>query len=131
MNPQAQNLYLRTQVNTATPGELTLMLYNGAVKFMKQAGEEMRKKNIEGKHMNIMRAMDIIDELRITLDYKYEISNNLSALYVFIQEKLLEANMKLDQEALQVAIRLTTELRDTWVELLKVVKTETSSPTAR
>ncbi|KIL40655.1 flagellar biosynthesis protein FliS [Gordoniibacillus kamchatkensis] len=127
MNVNTHDIYLRTQVNTASPGELTLMLFNGAIKFMKQANESIQKKNYEAKHENIIRATDIFDELLITLNYKYDISKNLSALYIFIKDKLHEANMKLNLESLQVAIRLTTELRDTWAEAVKIVKSGAAS----
>lgn len=122
MNSQAQNLYLKTQVNTASPGELTLMLYNGCLKFMKLAGEGIEKKNYELKNVYILKSQRILDELLITLDMKYEISHNLSDLYIFIKDKLVQANMKLDMESLQVSIELITELRDTWIEALKLVK---------
>ncbi|XOK61318.1 flagellar export chaperone FliS [Paenibacillus elgii] len=122
MNQQAQQLYLRTQVSTAAPGELTLLLYNGCIKFMKQAQEALVTKNYSEKNINIKKAQDIIDELMITLNMDYEISKNLKMLYVFIKEQLFEANFKLNMESLETSISLVTELRDTWVEALKSLK---------
>lgn len=123
MNTQAQNLYLQTQVKTASPGELTLMLYNGCIKFMKMGLESIQNQDYEMKNIYIQKSQNILDELLITLNMKYDISKKLSALYIFIKEKLTEANIKLDVESLQVGIELVTELRDTWVEVLRLIKT--------
>jgi flagellar protein FliS len=122
MKALAHNQYIQTQVNTAIPGELTLMLYNGCLRFMKQAMLDMKNKEYEKKNVNLNKSQDILDELLITLNHNYEISTNLSALYVFIKEKLFEANIKLDVDSLQVSIDLVTELRDTWAEALKLTK---------
>ncbi|MDO3678814.1 flagellar export chaperone FliS [Paenibacillus ehimensis] len=119
---QGQETYLRMQVTTAAPWELTLMLYNGCIKFMKQALDGIQKSDYEAKNMNIKKAIRIIDELIATLDKKYEISKNLDALYVFMKDKLFEANVKLNVEALQVSIELMTDLRDTWVKAMKSLK---------
>jgi flagellar protein FliS len=122
MRTQAQNQYLQTQVNTAIPGELTLMLYNGCLRFMKQAVADLQNKEFEKKNVSINKAQDILDELLITLNHKYDISKNLSSLYIFIKEKLFEASIKLDIECLQVSIDLVTDLRNTWFEALKLSK---------
>jgi flagellar protein FliS len=125
MRAQAHNQYIQTQVNTAIPGELTLMLYNGCLRFMKQALLDLENNDYEKKNVNINKSQDILDELLITLNYNYEISTNLSALYVFIKEKLFEASIKLNIESLQVSIDLVTDLRDTWAEALKLTKQKT------
>jgi len=122
MNNQAQQVYLRTQATTASPGDLTLMLYNGCIKFMKQAHDAIEENNFEAKNINIKKAQDIIDELLITLNHGYPIAKNLEALYVYIKEQLQQANFKLQAESLTIAIELITELRDTWIEALKLVK---------
>lgn len=122
MNAQAQNLYVKMQVNTATPGELTLMLFNGSIKFMKLANEAFDKHDYAAKNENIKRTVDIIDELLITLNMSFEISKNLSQLYYFMKDKLYEANIKADRESLSVVLDLMTELRDTWVEAVRIVK---------
>lgn len=125
MNAQAQQTYLQMQVNTASPGELTLMLYNGCIRFMKQALNCMESKDYAGKNEFILRAENIIDELLITLDPQYEISANLSELYRFMKSQLVEANMRLRAESLETCIRLMTELKDTWAEAVKIVKSGT------
>ncbi|HEX7055704.1 MAG TPA: flagellar export chaperone FliS [Bacilli bacterium] len=122
MNTQAQDVYAKTQVATASPGDLTLMLFNGYLKFAKQALNGMQLRQYEQKNYNIKRAQDIIDELLCTLNMQYEISRNLSALYHFISEKMVEANVKMNQQSLHDCIELMTELRDAWAEALKKVK---------
>ncbi|REE84487.1 flagellar protein FliS [Paenibacillus taihuensis] len=124
MNARPQDIYARTQVNTAHPGELTLMLYNGCLKFMKQAREHLENKNIEARNTNIKRALDIIEELQATLNMQYDISRNLFSLYAFIKDKLIEANMRMSKESIQIAYDMTEELRDTWAQALKQVKTQ-------
>lgn len=125
MNMQSQELYIRTKVNTSSPGELTLMLYNGCIKFMKQALEGIKNQDYNTKNKFIQKSIDIVDELLITLNAEYDISRNLSALYLFIKEKLIEANTKAAPDILNTCIELITELRDTWSEALKIVKTKT------
>ncbi|MFC5448782.1 flagellar export chaperone FliS [Paenibacillus aestuarii] len=122
MNNRAQTIYQNTQINTAHPGELTLMLFNGCIKFMKLAMENINNNDIEGRHNHIQRSLNIIDELQITLDMKYEISHNLYSLYRFMKEKLIEANIKASTESLQVSLDLMTELRDTWAQAVKLAK---------
>lgn len=124
MNMQAQENYLRTQINTASPSELTLMLFNGCVKFLKQAQIYLQNRNYEQKNLYIHKARDIIDELNLTLDMRYDLSSQLRALYHFINEQLAKANMKNDPEALQVSLDLVSELRDTWAEAMKKAKTQ-------
>ncbi|MBY0163243.1 flagellar export chaperone FliS [Paenibacillus lautus] len=119
---QAQNTYFNTQINTATKGELTLMLYSGCVKFLKLAVKEMDNGNYEQKNSYLTRAINILDELVITLDMKYDISQSLSSLYNYIKELIIKANVKAEQEPLMESIKLMTELRDTWHEALGLVK---------
>lgn len=119
---QALNTYFNTQVTTATPGELTLMLYSGCVKFLKLALKNMEAGDYEQKNNYLIKATNIIDELLITLDMKYEISRSLSSLYVYIKELIIKANIQAQQEPLLESIQLVTELRDTWNEALELVK---------
>lgn len=118
----AQDHYINAQVKTASPGELTLMLYNGCIRFLKQAIGCINNSDIEGKHVNLVKAQNIIEELRLTLNMNYEISHNLENLYEFIQFKVNEANVKQSVEALDESITLISELRDTWAEALKTLK---------
>lgn len=122
MNLQAQQHYLNTQVLTASPGELTFLLYNGCLKFMKQAQIAIDNRDVAMKHQSLVRAQNILDELQSTLNMDYEISSNLFQLYDFIKHRLTEANIKRSRELIDECISLVTELRDTWAEALKSLK---------
>lgn len=111
--------YQQNSINTASPEELTLMLYNGAIKFMNLGKHHIENKNIEQANNAIKRAQDIIHELNNTLDMSYEISNNLRSIYTFILEKLIDANIKKDVKCLDEALPLIEEIRDTWKEAMK------------
>lgn len=110
--------YKEQSVNTATPEELTLMLYNGCIKFINLAEVFIDDKNIEKSNINIIKAQDIIRELNLTLNMDYEISTNLRQLYTFVNERLLDANISKDKKALAEAKQIVTELRDTWKEAM-------------
>lgn len=116
------NMYQQYQQNsimTASPEELTLMLYNGAIKFINLGKLHIENKEIEKANNAIKRAQDIIAELNNTLDMNYEISHNLGSIYTFILEKLLDANIKKDISFLDEVLPLIEEIRDTWKEAMK------------
>lgn len=115
-NPYAK--YKEQSVTTATPEELTLMLYNGCIKFINLAEVYIEEKDYAKTNLNIQKAQDIIQELNITLNMDYEISQNLRQLYTFVNEKLLDANIKKDKQALFDAKEIVSELRDTWKEAM-------------
>ena len=110
--------YKEQSVNTATPEELTLMLYNGCIKFINLAEVFIDDKNIEKINVNILKAQDIVNELNITLNMDYEVSENLRQLYSFVNERLIEANLRKDKKPLLEAKEIVTELRDTWKEAM-------------
>ncbi len=114
--------YQQNSVMTAAPEELTLMLYNGAIKFIKQAKIFMEQKQVEKTHNAIVRAQDIITELNITLNMDYEISKNLRSLYDFMLTRLTDANINKDIKILDEVLPLLEELRDTWQEAMKKAK---------
>ncbi len=111
--------YQEQSVMTASPGELTLMLYNGCIKFINKAKLAIEEKNIQEANNAIIRAQDIIHELMYTLNMDYDISNNLAALYDFMNRRLIDANLSKDTEPLDEVLELVTELRDTWMEVIK------------
>lgn len=82
----------------------------------------MGQRDYEGKHINFIKAQNIIDELQSTLNMDYELSHQLNSLYLFMQEKIMMANMKQDQAEAEICMGLLTELRDTWAESLKSLK---------
>lgn len=118
----AQNTYFNASVNTASPEELTLLLYNGCSRFLKQAIRCIENNDINGKHHNLMKAQDIIIELQATLDMQYEISNQLFALYDYLLRQISNANVTKDIRIIKECIGFVEDLRDTWVEALKSLK---------
>jgi flagellar protein FliS len=114
--------YQQNVVNTSTPQELTLMLYNGLVKFLKLASQAIDEKDISKANSNILRAQDIITEFMCTLDMRYEVSKGLMSLYEYMNRRLLEANLKKDKKAVDEVVGYAEELRDTWAQAMKLAK---------
>lgn len=112
--------YQQNSVNTASPGELTLMLYNGCLKFIHQAKKAVMDNNIEAKNTNIQKAQNIIQELMVTLNMALEVSQNMMSLYDYMNRRLMEANIKNDTGILDEVEGLVTEFRDTWKEVIQV-----------
>ena len=118
----AYNAYKQNSVTTASPGELTLMLYNGCLKFLGKAKVAIEEKNIQEKNYNIQRSQAIIAELMSTLNMEYDISKQILPLYEYINRRLVEANIKNDIEIIEEVEGLVTEFRDTWKEVLKITR---------
>lgn len=115
---KAYSTYQNNTVNTASSGELTLMLYNGCMKFIKQAMKDIGSNNFEAKNTNIQKAQNIIQELMITLDPKAEISKQIMPLYEYMHFQLKEANVKNDPVILEEVLGFVTEFRDTWKQVI-------------
>lgn len=120
MNPQAAANYLRTKVFTATPEQLQLMLYDGAIRFAEQGKVALQQKNFEASFNALSRAQKIIAELQCGLrpDLAPELCGKLSALYTFVFRKLVEANIEHKAEAVDDALNILRYQRETWVMLL-------------
>ncbi|HOJ12391.1 MAG TPA: flagellar export chaperone FliS [Clostridiales bacterium] len=116
------NQYRENTVFTSTPEELTLMLYNGIVKFIMQAQAAIDENHIEKANSSIIKAQEIICELQLTLDMKYEISKRFMLLYDYIYRQLMEANIKKDKNILEEVLGFAKELRDTWMQAMKAAK---------
>lgn len=114
--------YQQTSVNTATPAELTLMLYNGCLKFMGQAKQAIESSNIEKKNEYIQRSQMIIQEFMVTLNKDVAMSEDLMRLYDYILRKLIDANTKNDLEALSEAEEMVMNIRNTWKEMIQSQK---------
>jgi flagellar secretion chaperone FliS len=112
--------YQNNSVNTASPGELTLMLYNGSLKFIHIAKKAIADKNIELKNTNIQKAQAIVSELMVTLNTDLEISQNMMSLYDYINRRLTEANVKNDAAVLEEVEGMITEFRDTWKQVIQL-----------
>ncbi len=122
MTYDAMNRYKQNSVMTATPEELTLMLYDGAIKFMNIAKYAIENKEMEKVHVSLIRAQDIILELNYSLDMNYEISKELRNLYDFVLSKLVDANINKDIVPIDEALIIVNDLRDTWKEVIKQIK---------
>ncbi|QNU67127.1 flagellar export chaperone FliS [Ruminiclostridium herbifermentans] len=116
------NQYKENSIMTATPEELTLMLYNGLVKFLMQAQNAIETKNIEKANNGILRAQAIIKEFQATLDMNYEVSEGLDSLYDYMYRRLIEANLKKDVSIVVEILGYSKELRDTWAQAMKIAK---------
>ena len=126
MNPIEQ--YKQNAVLTASPEELTLMLYDGGIKFMNIAKYSIENNDVKKAHESLMRAQSIVGELKISLDGKYEISSNFEKLYDFILDRLVDANIKKDTKPIDDALEILTGLRDAWKEAMKQMKRPSFTP---
>lgn len=117
-----QNPYEQYQINkimTASPAEITLMLYEGAIKFCNIAIMAIEQKDMEKAHTNIMKTQRIIEEFRNTLDRKYAVAEDFDRIYVYVLKRLFEANVNKDKEILEEVNTHMRSLRDTWKEVMK------------
>lgn len=112
--------YQQNSVNTATPGELTLMLYNGSLKFMKLAKKAIEDKNIEMKNLNLIKAQKIIQELMVTLDTSQDVGKSMMTMYDYMNRRLIEANLKNDPEMVEEVEGLMMEFRDAWKQIIQL-----------
>ncbi|WP_438316148.1 flagellar export chaperone FliS [Sporosarcina sp. FA9] len=117
-NPYAT--YQNNAVNTSTPGELTLMLYNGCLKFIEQAKRALDDNKIEEKNSAIQKAQAIINELMLTLDTKVPVAQNMLILYEFANSRLIDGNIKNDPALFDEASTIIMEFRDTWKQVIQI-----------
>lgn len=96
------------------------MLYNGCLKFIKQAKNAIEQGNIQERNRNLQRAQDIVRELMVTLKTDTELGKNMLALYDFILRQLIEANMENNLEKLKIAEEFVTDFRDTWKQAIQI-----------
>ena len=120
---QAFNQYRDQSVLTAGPGELVLMLYDGCLKQVRLARLAIEEKLLEQKNSSLMKAQSIVSELMATLNFDYEISDSLYALYDYFLNELITANIDLDTKRLDNVENMLGELRDTWEQMIKQQKT--------
>ena len=112
--------YQQNSVNTASPGELTLMLYNGCLKFTALGKKASENGDIEGRNTNLVKAQNIIHELMVTLNMDIAVSEQLMTMYDYLHRRLIEANMKNDAAILDEVSSFLTEFRDTWKEAIQL-----------
>lgn len=118
--------YNTNRVMTASPAELTLMLYEGAIKFCNIAIIGIEEKDIQKTHTNIVKVENIIGEFIATLNHKYDVAKDFENVYNYLMDRLIEANIKKDKEILEEVLGYLREMRDTWKEVMKRVKTQTA-----
>ncbi len=117
--PNAYSQYNNSKILTASPAELTLMLYDGAIKFCNIAIVAVEHKDIEKAHTNIVKTEHIIDYFRQTLDMKYPVAEDFDRVYAYLNQRLVEANIKKDKEILEEVNQHLRSMRDTWKEVMK------------
>lgn len=112
--------YNNNKIMTASPAELTLMLYEGAIKFCNIAIDAVERKDIQKAHTNIVKVGKIVDYLRSTLDMKYRVSQDFERMYAYISKRLTEANIKKDKDILEEINGHFHSIRDTWKEVMRI-----------
>lgn len=114
--------YSNNKIATASPAELTLMLYEAAIKFVNIAIMAIEKKDIEKAHNYIMKTEYIIEEFQATLDHKYPVAEEFEKVYDYIMYRLRQANMKKDIEMLEEALGHLRTMRDSWKEVMRITQ---------
>lgn len=120
--PNAYARYNNSKVLTASPAELTLMLYEGAIKFCNIAIIGIEQNDIQKAHTNIRKVEKIVDEFRSTLDRKYAVAEDFDRVYVYLLQRLLEANIKKDKAILEEVNMHLRSMRDNWKEVMRINK---------
>lgn len=118
-NKNGYAAYANSKIMTASPAELTLMLYEGAIKFCNIAIVAVEKNDVEKAHNNIVKVENIIIEFQSTLDHKYPVAKDFDNVYEYLRQRLIEANMKKDKEILEEVLVHLRTMRDTWKEVMK------------
>ncbi len=122
--PNAYAQYNNNKVLTASPAELTLMLYDGMIKFCNIAEVAIEQKDVQKAHTNIMKVQHIIDYLRQTLDMKYEVAQDFERIYEYLSKRLIQANIKKDIAILKEVNEHIHSVRDTWKEVMQMNRTK-------
>lgn len=116
-NPFAE--YANNKILTASPAEVTLMLYEGAIKFCNIAIIAIENGEVEKAHVNIKKTQRIIEEFRNTLDRQYKVAEDFDRIYVYLLQRLLQANIKKDKAILEEVNMHLRSVRDTWKEVMR------------
>ena len=125
-NTATTNEYLKTKVMTAAPEQLTMMLYDGVVRFAEQGREAIINNDYEGSYTLLTKAQNIVSEFLSTLkdEVDPELCGKMRALYMFCYERLIMANLKRDLKKLDEAIKILNYMRETWSLLLEKIAKE-------
>lgn len=124
--------YKTTEIATANQGKLIVMLYDGALRFLRIAIDNMNPRSYDMVNTNIIKAQDIVTELMLSLNMEEggEIAANLLNLYAYIKKRLLEANIAKDNAGLNEVIKLLEQLRGAWEEVASKDNARNDSPRA-
>lgn len=117
---QAYSQYNNSKILTASPAELTLMLYDGAIKFCNIGIMAIEKNDVMKAHTYIVKTENIIEEFQATLNHKYPVAKDFDNVYKYIYNRLIEANVKKDKDILEEVLVHLRTLRDTWKEVMKI-----------
>ncbi len=118
----AYTQYNTSKILTAAPAELTLMLYEGAIKFGNIAILSIEQGNLEKTHINIIKMQKIIDEFRITLNMEYPVAHDFDKVYEYLIKRLVTANIKKDKDIIEEVLTHLRSMRDTWKEVMRINK---------
>ena len=128
----ASNAYLQTQVTTTSQGDILIMLYDGAIKFMNRAKERLAARDMAGKGNALSRVLDIINELDSTLNVEKggELAKNLHNLYVFCNSRLLMANLRADAAIVDEVLTIITGLRSAYAQIVSLPEAQAAAQEA-
>lgn len=120
--PTGYNQYANNKIMTASPAQLTLMLYDGAIKFCNLAIMGIEQKDMNKAHTNIRKVENIVQEFRSSLNFKYPVAQDFENVYKHIYDRLVEANIHKDKEILEEILGHLRTMRNTWEEVMKNAK---------
>ena len=121
--------YKDTEIQTANQGKLIVMLYDGAIRFLRIAQDNLNPRTYDVANANIIKAQDIITELMLSLNMEGgEVAQNLFNLYAYMKKRLLEANMAKEGAVIDEVIKLIDPLKAAWEEVLSREGSGTSAP---
>lgn len=118
---KALNVYRQMSIETATPAELVLMLYNQALRSMREALDALDEKDIQETNRHLQRAQEIVSELRVSLNIPAggKMTQDLDTMYEYVNRRLLEANIRKDPALVADAAKVMGAIRDGWAEAVK------------
>ncbi|HEX6971853.1 MAG TPA: flagellar export chaperone FliS [Limnochordia bacterium] len=130
MAADAYRAYRDAQVSTATPGELLLLLYGGAIRFASQAEQMLRAGRGQEAHHLLVRTQAVVAEMSASLDFQHPLAPHLFRLYTYMNERLVEANVKKDPAPIGEVIQMLRSLREAWETVIKGAAKEAAAPSA-
>lgn len=122
MAMNAATAYQNNKIKTASPEELTLLLYDGAIKYCNITIDSIKEGIYDKANENIIKAEKIVSYLRATLDPKYPVTKEFDLIYDYLYRRLVDANIKKDIEIMEEVLQYLREIRDTWKEVMKLGK---------